>query len=57
MSFRELLLILKQLCNLREKAHLQKNYTPEGSIDDIFPGTYYLAKVDDMFRRFYEIKQ
>jgi hydroxymethylglutaryl-CoA synthase len=36
---------------------LQKNYTPEGSIDDIFPGTYYLAKVDDMFRRFYEIKQ
>ena len=46
-----------QLCNLRENAHLQKDYTPEGNIENLFPGTYYLTKVDDMFRRTYEIKQ
>ena len=27
-----------------------------GWIDGILPGTYYLVKVDDMFRRTYEIK-
>jgi hydroxymethylglutaryl-CoA synthase len=45
------------MCNLREKAHLQKNYTPTGKTDGLFPGTYYLTNVDDMFRRSYEIKQ
>jgi hydroxymethylglutaryl-CoA synthase len=44
------------MCNLREKAHLKKNYTPEGSTEDIVPGTYYLTGIDDMFRRTYEIK-
>lgn len=41
---------------LREKAHLQKNFKPAGSLDDLVPGTYYLTEVDDMFRRKYEIK-
>ena len=41
---------------LREKAHLQKNYTPKGSEETIVKGTYYLTEVDDMFRRKYQIK-
>jgi hydroxymethylglutaryl-CoA synthase len=45
------------MCNLREKAHLQKDYTPKGSAETITPGTYYLTGVDSMFRRTYEIKQ
>ncbi|AEO58868.1 hmg-CoA synthase [Thermothelomyces thermophilus ATCC 42464] len=45
------------MCDLRKKAHLQKDYTPEGDVSTIAPGTYYLTKVDDMFRRSYEIKQ
>lgn len=45
------------MCLLREKAHLQKNYTPQGSIDTIASGTYYLTNVDDMFRRSYNIKE
>jgi len=49
-------LISMQMCNLREKAHLKKNYTPEGSAEHMFPGTYYLTGIDDMFRRSYEIK-
>ena len=45
-----------QVCLLREKAHQKKNFTPEGSIDTLTSGTYYLTEVDDMFRRKYEIK-
>lgn len=45
------------MCNLREKAHLKKNFTPAGNPDTLLPGTYYLTEVDDMFRRKYEIKQ
>ncbi|KAF2791320.1 hydroxymethylglutaryl-CoA synthase [Melanomma pulvis-pyrius CBS 109.77] len=49
--------VYDEMCNLRAKAHLQKDYTPLGSAETIFPGTYYLTNVDDMFRRKYEIKQ
>lgn len=42
---------------LREKAHLKKSFSPEGSIDHLRKGTYYLTNIDDKFRRFYEIKQ
>lgn len=44
------------MCNLREKAHLKKNYIPQGTTDGLAPGTYYLTEVDDMFRRKYDIK-
>ncbi|KAI1809693.1 hydroxymethylglutaryl-coenzyme A synthase C terminal-domain-containing protein [Poronia punctata] len=44
-------------CELRHNAHLQKNYEPKGDVSTIVPGTYYLTKVDDMFRRFYAIKE
>ena len=48
--------VYDEMCLLREKAHLQKNFTPAGSIENMLPGTYYLTEVDDMFRRKYEIK-
>ncbi|TAQ89017.1 hypothetical protein B7494_g2670 [Chlorociboria aeruginascens] len=48
--------VYDDMCNLRKKAHLQKNYTPTGSSDTIVPGVYYLQSVDDMFRRKYEVK-
>ncbi|KAI3406885.1 ERG13 [Candida oxycetoniae] len=41
---------------LREKAHLQKNFKPQGSIENIGEGVYYLEEVDDKFRRKYSIK-
>jgi len=46
-----------EMCLMREKAHLQKSYTPQGSTSHLFPGTYYLTGVDDMFRRTYAIKE
>lgn len=46
-----------QMCNLRERAHLKKDFKPEGNVDTLFPGTYYLSGIDGMFRRTYEIKQ
>ena len=49
--------VYDKMCNLRERAHLKKDYKPEGSIETISPSTYYLTNVDDMFRRSYEIKQ
>ncbi|AEO64107.1 hydroxymethylglutaryl-CoA synthase [Thermothielavioides terrestris NRRL 8126] len=45
------------MCDLRKKAHLQKDYTPQGDVSTIAPGTYYLVKVDDMFKRVYAIKE
>lgn len=32
---------------------LTANYVPRGSADDLFPGTWYLTRVDDKFRREY----
>ena len=45
-----------QMCNLREHAHLSKEYEPTGDVEFITKGTYYLTKIDGMFRRHYEIK-
>lgn len=41
---------------LREKAHLQKDFKPEGGLDGISKGSFYLVNVDDKYRRFYEVK-
>lgn len=41
---------------LREKAHLQKNFQPTGSLDDIAAGVYYLVDINDKFQRKYEVK-
>ena len=52
----------------REGLFGKNNYVPEvsknfsslnllqGSIDHLFPGTFYLTKVDNKYRRYYEIK-
>lgn len=32
---------------------LTANYVPRGSADDLFPGTWFLTRVDDRFRREY----
>lgn len=45
-----------QVCELRKKAHLQKDYAPEGDVSKLAAGTYYLTKIDDKFRREYSIK-
>ncbi|EDV23014.1 uncharacterized protein TRIADDRAFT_27878 [Trichoplax adhaerens] len=41
---------------IREDNHSSNNYSPVGSTEDLCPGTYYLAHVDDMYRRRYERK-
>lgn len=41
---------------LREKAHMQKDFKPEGSTDYIPKGSFYLVNIDDKYRRFYEVK-
>ncbi|KAH8423817.1 hydroxymethylglutaryl-CoA synthase [Aspergillus melleus] len=44
------------MCVLREHAHLKKNFKPSGKTETLYPKTYYLSEVDDMFRRQYEVK-
>ncbi len=44
------------MCDLRHKAHLQKDYKPEGDVSKIASGVYYLENIDDMFKRYYSIK-
>ncbi|KAF9565880.1 hydroxymethylglutaryl-CoA synthase [Agrocybe pediades] len=39
--------------HLREKNHNASSYTPEGSVDNIWPGAYYLESVDSKYRRKY----
>lgn len=41
------------ILELREKNCHKAPYEPVGDIGDLFSGTYYLTKVDDMHRRFY----
>lgn len=48
--------VYDQMCLLREHAHLKKDFTPVGETENLVPGTYYLTKVDDMFRREYKVK-
>jgi hydroxymethylglutaryl-CoA synthase len=42
---------------LREAAHLQKNYKPTGSLENIGSGVYYLTDVNDRFHRVYAVKE
>lgn len=41
---------------IREETHNAVSYTPIGSLDNLWDGAYYLAEIDSMFRRRYEIK-
>ncbi len=38
---------------LREHHHLSKTWTPSGSVDNIWPGGYYVEAVDGKYRRQY----
>ncbi|XP_076020208.1 hydroxymethylglutaryl-CoA synthase, cytoplasmic isoform X2 [Genypterus blacodes] len=38
---------------LRQESHHLASYVPRGSVDDLFPGTWYLTRVDDKHRREY----
>lgn len=40
----------------REQLFGKCGYTPQGATNHLFPGTFYLTKVDDKHRRFYAIK-
>ncbi len=41
---------------MRHKSYLKNNYVPIGDTNALAPGTYYLNKVDAMFKREYSIK-
>jgi len=40
---------------LREKNHNAGNYTPAGSLNNLWPGSYYLEGIDSKYRRKYGI--
>ncbi|RWS12360.1 hydroxymethylglutaryl-CoA synthase: cytoplasmic-like isoform X2, partial [Dinothrombium tinctorium] len=42
------------ILKLREGSLHAAPYTPKGTVDNMFPGTYYLTSVDKMYRREYE---
>lgn len=39
---------------LRQKNCHKAPYEPSGGVDHLFPGTYYLTRIDELHRRFYE---
>ncbi|KAG0719417.1 Hydroxymethylglutaryl-CoA synthase, cytoplasmic [Chionoecetes opilio] len=41
---------------LRQDTHHKAPYSPVGSVDRLFPGTWYLTRVDEMHRRQYECR-
>ncbi|GFV26645.1 hydroxymethylglutaryl-CoA synthase 1 [Trichonephila clavipes] len=43
-----------EILKLRDTTHHQAPYTPIGSLEDLFPGTWYLEHVDDKHRRTYQ---
>ena len=40
----------------KEKLYLKNNYIPQGNIEDLFEGTFYLTKMDNLWRRYYSQK-
>jgi hydroxymethylglutaryl-CoA synthase len=42
------------LFQLREETHNAVSYKPIGKLEDLWPGSYYLAEIDSMYRRRYE---
>lgn len=45
--------VFSENMKLREETHHLANYRPRGSADDLFPGTWYLTRVDEKHRREY----
>ena len=47
----------EQVMELREKEHNASDYEPKGDTDKgLWPGTFYLTKIDGMYRRAYTRK-
>ncbi|GKZ35762.1 hypothetical protein AbraIFM66950_006516 [Aspergillus brasiliensis] len=46
----------EEACALRLKAYGSNNYTPTGNIASLAPGTYYLERIDEEYRRTYAVK-
>jgi hydroxymethylglutaryl-CoA synthase len=42
------------IMEIREHNHYKAPYTPQASLDILFPGTWYLDTVDEMHRRLYK---
>ena len=40
----------------KEKLYLKNDYIPQGKTEDLFEGTFYLTKMDKLWRRFYAQK-
>uniref|UniRef100_A0A671NXK1 Hydroxymethylglutaryl-CoA synthase n=1 Tax=Sinocyclocheilus anshuiensis TaxID=1608454 RepID=A0A671NXK1_9TELE len=45
--------VFAQNMKLREETHHLANYIPQGSVEELFPGTWYLTRVDEKHRRQY----
>ncbi|PVU90672.1 hypothetical protein BB561_004784 [Smittium simulii] len=45
----------ENIMSLRESTHNNAEYSPTGSVDELFPGTYHLTSIDSMYRRKYEL--
>jgi hydroxymethylglutaryl-CoA synthase len=41
---------------LREENHNAIKYSPQGSLDNVWSGSYYLTGVDELYRRTYAVK-
>ena len=40
---------------LREANHNSNNFSPSGSLENLWPGSYYLKHIDSKYRRFYDV--
>lgn len=45
-----------ELLEIREKSLHQAPYIPVSNKDHLFPGTWYLSNIDDLYRRYYKKK-
>ncbi|KAG7268297.1 hypothetical protein CRUP_023092 [Coryphaenoides rupestris] len=45
--------VFSENMKLREETHHLASYIPRGSVEELFPGTWYLTRVDDKHRREY----
>ncbi|KAM4615034.1 hydroxymethylglutaryl-CoA synthase, cytoplasmic isoform 1-T1 [Polymixia lowei] len=45
--------IFSENMKLREDTHHLASYVPQGSVEELFPGTWYLTRVDEKHRREY----
>lgn len=46
----------EKIMKIREHTHHQAPYTPVGSLENLFPGTWYITHIDNMHRRSYARK-